>query len=161
MCIRDRYKYFKVWDLANGAFQKEYIPERKVFSKPNAHFKDKIINSGVGDEKPQLRVKVASIIDVAKGVKSFTFAPLSNEVFPAFTAGSHINITLPNGMVRSYSLVNPPFEENKYQIAVKLEETGRGGSKEMHNSISEGDVCLLYTSPSPRDATLSRMPSSA
>ena len=23
------------------------------------------------------------------------------------------------------------------------------------------DVCLLYTSPSPRDATLSRMPSSA
>ena len=24
-----------------------------------------------------------------------------------------------------------------------------------------GDACLLYTSPSPRDATLSRMPSSA
>ena len=27
--------------------------------------------------------------------------------------------------------------------------------------ISKKDVCLLYTSPSPRDATLSRMPSSA
>ena len=26
---------------------------------------------------------------------------------------------------------------------------------------AEGDVCLLYTSPSPRDATLYRMPSSA
>ena len=25
----------------------------------------------------------------------------------------------------------------------------------------KGKVCLLYTSPSPRDATLSRMPSSA
>ena len=25
----------------------------------------------------------------------------------------------------------------------------------------QGDTCLLYTSPSPRDATLSRMPSSA
>mgnify|MGYP003315857922 CR=1 FL=1 len=25
----------------------------------------------------------------------------------------------------------------------------------------EGEACLLYTSPSPRDATLSRMPSSA
>ena len=25
----------------------------------------------------------------------------------------------------------------------------------------DGDACLLYTSPSPRDATLSRMPSSA
>ena len=27
--------------------------------------------------------------------------------------------------------------------------------------ITIGDACLLYTSPSPRDATLSRMPSSA
>ena len=26
---------------------------------------------------------------------------------------------------------------------------------------AEGEFCLLYTSPSPRDATLSRMPSSA
>ena len=25
----------------------------------------------------------------------------------------------------------------------------------------QGELCLLYTSPSPRDATLSRMPSSA
>ena len=29
------------------------------------------------------------------------------------------------------------------------------------NPIAHGEVCLLYTSPSPRDATLSRMPSSA
>ena len=28
-------------------------------------------------------------------------------------------------------------------------------------SIGKNNVCLLYTSPSPRDATLSRMPSSA
>ena len=39
-------------------------------------------------------------------------------------------------------------------------------SKKFHvhdpeNSLNIGDVCLLYTSPSPRDATLSRMPSSA
>ena len=27
--------------------------------------------------------------------------------------------------------------------------------------IDTDDICLLYTSPSPRDATLSRMPSSA
>ena len=29
------------------------------------------------------------------------------------------------------------------------------------DSVTGGDICLLYTSPSPRDATLSRMPSSA
>ena len=37
-------------------------------------------------------------------------------------------------------------------------------SKEIPKNIDEIDlciICLLYTSPSPRDATLSRMPSSA
>ena len=29
------------------------------------------------------------------------------------------------------------------------------------DEISVNNICLLYTSPSPRDATLSRMPSSA
>ena len=43
------------------------------------------------------------------------------------------------------------LKENKKSIELKLEE---------HGAILFKD-CLLYTSPSPRDATLSRMPSSA
>ena len=38
------------------------------------------------------------------------------------------------------------------------------GSTVLGVEINQGDInkcCLLYTSPSPRDATLSRMPSSA
>ena len=40
---------------------------------------------------------------------------------------------------------------------------GEGDLKKAHDRafINETEVCLLYTSPSPRDATLSRMPSSA
>ena len=43
--------------------------------------------------------------------------------------------------------------ETEIQCALRelVEETG----------ITADDICLLYTSPSPRDATLSRMPSSA
>ena len=40
-------------------------------------------------------------------------------------------------------------------VAAKLESFG----VEVHRGF--GGTCLLYTSPSPRDATLSRMPSSA
>ena len=36
-----------------------------------------------------------------------------------------------------------------------------GTSTEAYEIVNNADVCLLYTSPSPRDATLSRMPSSA
>ena len=34
-------------------------------------------------------------------------------------------------------------------------------SRHIHEVLRCGGICLLYTSPSPRDATLSRMPSSA
>ena len=36
-----------------------------------------------------------------------------------------------------------------------------GFVKNLHNAKIMWQFCLLYTSPSPRDATLSRMPSSA
>ena len=39
--------------------------------------------------------------------------------------------------------------------------TERNGESVYHLFVVETDICLLYTSPSPRDATLSRMPSSA
>ena len=42
--------------------------------------------------------------------------------------------------------------------------THRGRVDARRNRVGQvllGDACLLYTSPSPRDATLSRMPSSA
>ena len=36
-----------------------------------------------------------------------------------------------------------------------------GQERKLETALRESHVCLLYTSPSPRDATLSRMPSSA
>ena len=42
-----------------------------------------------------------------------------------------------------------------------VELAAQSGGRIEELKISQGDDCLLYTSPSPRDATLSRMPSSA
>ncbi|NNF21341.1 MAG: 2Fe-2S iron-sulfur cluster binding domain-containing protein [Saprospiraceae bacterium] len=134
------YKYFKVWDLANGVFKKQSIPEKYVFSKPDIHHKDKLIQKRNELEKPILKVRIASINKVASNVKSFSFISATNEVLPEFTAGSHIDVYLPSGLKRSYSIINPPFEKDNYQIAVKLELNGKGGSREMHEQISEGDI---------------------
>ena len=56
------------------------------------------------------------------------------------------------------SVVMSPSElESAFEEGVGFD----GSSVEGFSRISESDTCLLYTSPSPRDATLSRMPSSA
>ncbi len=133
------YKYFKVWDLANGTFRKQNIPEKHVFSKPDLHYKEGVLKQLSNKDKTTLLVKVTSVEEVGKNVKSFVFTSADgNQPLPEFTAGSHIKIHLPSGKIRAYSIVNPSYEKNKYQIAVKLEPNGMGGSKEMHEGISVG-----------------------
>ena len=50
-------------------------------------------------------------------------------------------------------------EEEKFDAIVNdIEQASKKGQPMLVGTVS---ICLLYTSPSPRDATLSRMPSSA
>jgi len=58
--------------------------------------------------------------------------------FPAFEAGSHIDIHLPNGMVRSYSLLNDPAERHRYVIGVLKDKSSRGGSRCVHEQLRVG-----------------------
>ena len=53
------------------------------------------------------------------------------------------------------SEVDPRIGESHYNEAISLDALGRHGDATNHF------FCLLYTSPSPRDGLLSRMPSSA
>lgn len=57
---------------------------------------------------------------------------------PAFTAGAHIDVHLPNGMVRQYSLSNSPVERHRYVIGVLRDPASRGGSECAH-SLRVGD----------------------
>lgn len=79
-----------------------------------------------------LQVFVRSITLEAAGVLSFELRPLAGAALPAFSAGSHIDVHLPGGVIRSYSLLNAQEERHRYVIAVQREEQGRGGSRAMH-----------------------------
>jgi vanillate monooxygenase ferredoxin subunit len=65
---------------------------------------------------------------------------------PPFTAGAHIDVTLGNGIERSYSLLNDPAETNRYVIAVLREIESRGGSTFVHDHLRAGDR-LVSTPP--------------
>ena len=54
-----------------------------------------------------------------------------------------------------------PFYSIKTGKVSGYNDVGQVMFKTLISTKKKSDVCLLYTSPSPRDATLSRMPSSA
>lgn len=74
----------------------------------------------------------------AQGIYSFELTAIGESVMPSFSAGSHIDVYLPNGLVRQYSLCNHPDERHRYQIGVLLDPNSRGGSLCMHEAVSEG-----------------------
>lgn len=92
--------------------------------------------------KPALRVAVARKWKAAEGVMGFRLEPLEGEL-PGFQPGAHIDVHLPNGLIRQYSLTNGPEETAAYEIAVKLEERGEGGSRALHETVREGDVLAI------------------
>lgn len=97
-----------------------------------------------GGRRPQVRVRVVCKWVCAEGIAAFELAPIAGEL-PSFQPGAHLDVHLPNGLVRQYSLTNGPDLTGVYRIGVKLEPEGGGGSRYMHGSVHVGDVLDIST----------------
>ena len=89
----------------------------------------------------QLRIKSATweVPDIV----SYELRDPDGGELPPFTAGAHIDLTLPNGLIRSYSLINPQSERLRYVIAVQKDRASRGGSKWVHENFRVGDLVTI------------------
>ena len=88
---------------------------------------------------PTLNALVHTMRYEADGIVSVEFRPATPEVdFPAFEAGSHIDLHLPNGLVRSYSLCNPSTDCQRYVVGVLNDRKSRGGSRYVHQQLRVG-----------------------
>ncbi len=74
----------------------------------------------------------------ADNIVSFELVLAGGGELPAFSAGSHVDVEVRPGMVRQYSLCNPPAERDRYLIAVLREAQSRGGSVAMLDQVGEG-----------------------
>ena len=86
----------------------------------------------------RLKARVRTLRYEATRIVSVELVPTGNTTFPSFTAGAHIDLHLPNGIVRSYSLVNAQTEVDRYVIAVLDEPDSRGGSRYIHELLRCG-----------------------
>ncbi len=84
-------------------------------------------------------VQVSKVTAEADGVLSFELRAEDGGQLPEWTPGAHIDVILPNGEIRQYSLCGPADEPGCWRIGVLCETDGRGGSKYLHDSLVEGD----------------------
>lgn len=92
-----------------------------------------------------LAVRVARKHVEAVDICTFELVSADASPLPAFSAGSHVDVHLPGGLARPYSLCNDPTESHRYLIAVLRDPQSRGGSRAMHDEVVEGQ--LLQISP--------------
>lgn len=83
-------------------------------------------------------LRIHSISHAAEGVLLFDLrAPRAGELAP-FTPGAHLDLHMPGGLVRSYSLLNNAMERHRYVIGVKRDARSRGGSAWLHEAARAG-----------------------
>lgn len=83
--------------------------------------------------------KTVEAIDIC----TFELVGAGGARLPGFSAGSHIDVHLPGGITRQYSLCNDPAESHRYLIGVLKDPATRGGSKAMHELVNEGDTLQI------------------
>lgn len=91
------------------------------------------------------RVRVAAARQPALDILTFDLIPIDGRPLPDFTAGAHVDVQVPGGPVRSYSLCGDPGSAERYTIAVKKEPESRGGSAGMHASVAAGTILSIGT----------------
>ncbi|PPK98837.1 ferredoxin-NADP reductase [Kineococcus xinjiangensis] len=75
---------------------------------------------------------------VADDVVALTLVEPGGGRLRDWAPGAHIDVVLPTGEMRQYSLCGDRFDPFAYRIAVRREEGGRGGSAWLHDSVRTG-----------------------
>lgn len=91
----------------------------------------------------QLKVRVSERHTLTEEIELFRLRPLPGQELPAFEAGAHVEVDLGNGLKRAYSLCSDPNQRHFYEIAVKLERAGRGGSRALYALAQVGSILTI------------------
>ena len=83
-------------------------------------------------------VRLTDIRDAARDTNIYEFARPDGRQLPAYKPGAHVDIHLPNGLIRNYSLLNPQAEPGTYVVGIKLDAGSRGGSRYILDELKVG-----------------------
>ncbi|SDD49050.1 Cytochrome P450 [Paracoccus isoporae] len=116
------------WDPAKN-------PERQ---DPSLRHTGRNFPVGAPDRKSIVRrLRVAEAAPLAQNILGITLADPAGERLPSWSPGAHVDIVMPDGESRKYSLCGPA-DAGEWQIAVLRDDLGRGGSRWMHENAGTG-----------------------
>ncbi|MGW5381821.1 PDR/VanB family oxidoreductase [Nocardia sp. NPDC003963] len=101
---------------------------KKVFTNPALSTPNPVRRSGF-----DIDVVVDEIAAEAADVVSLRLVRPDGAQLPSWRPGSHIDVFLPSGQQRQYSLCGDPADRHHYRIAVRRIPDGGGGSVEVHD----------------------------
>ncbi|WP_213877116.1 PDR/VanB family oxidoreductase [Pseudomonas sp. dw_358] len=91
-------------------------------------------------EAGNCRVRLTGMRYGAQDIVLYELEALDAADLPSVEAGAHLDLHIPGGLVRQYSLVAPLCDARRYVIGVKREERGRGGSLWLHDHARVGQI---------------------
>lgn len=92
------------------------------------------------------RVRVTMARYATPTILLYELREVDGAALPAFTAGAHVDVHLPGGITRQYSLANDPCERDRYVLGIKRDPASRGGSRYLHETLRVGQ-CLEISAP--------------
>ncbi len=90
-----------------------------------------------------LSVQVAGKRQASQDVVSLELVAPEGGLLPEFSPGAHIDVYLPGGFIRQYSLLNDCLQRTHFLIGVLREPQSRGGSAAVHDQVQIGDVLRI------------------
>jgi vanillate O-demethylase ferredoxin subunit len=90
-----------------------------------------------------MRLAVAAARPVTDEVLLVDFRHPRRPTLPPWSPGAHVDLRLPDGRVRQYSLCGDPDDLSFYRVAIKREADGRGGSLWAHANLEPGAAALV------------------
>jgi phthalate 4,5-dioxygenase reductase subunit len=97
----------------------------------------------VNDQLQMFPLRLTRNDRIADGIHLLEFRDAGGKPLPEFSAGAHIAVRAPNGLLRKYSLCNDPAERDRYLVAIKRETNGRGGSCNLIDNAKAGDELMV------------------
>ena len=95
---------------------------------------------------PKIPVVVVDVTEINSLIKRFRFARRDGTAMPTFSGGAHVVVEMDDHGTRRmnpYSLMSQPADTMGYEISVRRDEVGRGGSMYMHNHVRPGMEMVL------------------